>query len=578
MSNKLFLRSLNSPYNDETRGSVLSIQDMDNNLIYLKGLTSKTLTFNGEKILLEQLNGSVKEVNISSFNNLNVSGILSATTIQGDGSQLSGIDNFYVTGGTLSNNILYLDRNDILSAITVDLSTLETFDTKVTGVTFDNNLLTISDNSGTTFNILINNLTGLTVNGNISGTTFYGDGSQLENVLNLGSDDLTIPINTNRILNISSGSTFSINDTFKTFETSGNTFLISDNPIADNNLLLNHITLFRENNKVKARFKYDNSTIDEIKFGDVFDFYNADELTPISKSEKIRVKGFIIVSADTLNEETVIELDENQLALFNSPDITDVNGTLRILQTTGTIPFGNLEGLKEDKTLTEIFSGATEDMSTAIFHVVDNKVELLVPTGEIIVGDALQRGRSATVTSALDTLAKQVGDIFINGVDSKLQLGGTPTYIIRFNANGEGEAQKLISGNNKVLVTNNSGVEEEVDLVSFLDLLTATGVTANGVLNTTDLGGTARGVLGSWKITDLVIKNTTANLVHINLGTTPGGSDILNNFSVGANAFIDDIVLLKSLFSETVEQSIYVSSSNWNSANLIIKFSVKKVY
>lgn len=37
MNNKLILRTLNSPYNDTTKGSVLSHDDVDNNFIFLKG-------------------------------------------------------------------------------------------------------------------------------------------------------------------------------------------------------------------------------------------------------------------------------------------------------------------------------------------------------------------------------------------------------------------------------------------------------------------------------------------------------------------------------------------------------------
>ena len=67
---------------------------------------------------------------------LYVNSILSANTITsptfsggtyyGDGSNLTGIttDNFYTTGATLENDILVFDRNDTLSAYTVDLTPL----------------------------------------------------------------------------------------------------------------------------------------------------------------------------------------------------------------------------------------------------------------------------------------------------------------------------------------------------------------------------------------------------------------------------------------------------------------------
>jgi hypothetical protein len=81
-------------------------------------------------------------------------GTISATTFYGDGSHLSGI-------GSGSS-----------------------FDTKVTGGTFSNNILTLTNNTGGTVSTVINNFSGLTVNGTISattisGTSFFGDGSNL---------------------------------------------------------------------------------------------------------------------------------------------------------------------------------------------------------------------------------------------------------------------------------------------------------------------------------------------------------------------------------------------------------------
>jgi hypothetical protein len=58
---------------------------------------------------------------------------------------------------------------------------------EITGVTFNNNILTLLNSTGGTLTTLIDNFSGLTVNGGISGntisaTTFYGDGSQLTGI------------------------------------------------------------------------------------------------------------------------------------------------------------------------------------------------------------------------------------------------------------------------------------------------------------------------------------------------------------------------------------------------------------
>ena len=63
--------------------------------------------------------------------------------------------------------------------------TVSAFDTYITGTTFNNNKLVLQDNNGGTFSTYINSFTGLTVNGIISGTTYYGDGSHLTGVISV---------------------------------------------------------------------------------------------------------------------------------------------------------------------------------------------------------------------------------------------------------------------------------------------------------------------------------------------------------------------------------------------------------
>ena len=81
---------------------------------------------------------------VSIINGLSISGgTISGGTYYGDGSNLTGIDNFYVTGGTLSNNILTLSRNDNtninVGGFKSSLSGLT--DVSITGTTINHNLL-----------------------------------------------------------------------------------------------------------------------------------------------------------------------------------------------------------------------------------------------------------------------------------------------------------------------------------------------------------------------------------------------------------------------------------------------------
>jgi len=77
----------------------------------------------------------------------------------------------YVTGGTFSNDILSLRRNDGISIPITGFSSSPTIDTYVTGITYSNNNIIVGRNQGQsplTTNIFT--MTGLTVNGNLTVT------------------------------------------------------------------------------------------------------------------------------------------------------------------------------------------------------------------------------------------------------------------------------------------------------------------------------------------------------------------------------------------------------------------------
>jgi hypothetical protein len=95
---------------------------------------------------------------------------------------ITGVTDSYVTGATLNGNNLELGRNEGLPTVSVDLSSIDT-NYYVTGATFTNNLLTLERSGGlSNINVNIDNFTGLTVNGSVSATTYYGDGSNLTGI------------------------------------------------------------------------------------------------------------------------------------------------------------------------------------------------------------------------------------------------------------------------------------------------------------------------------------------------------------------------------------------------------------
>jgi len=109
----------------------------------------------------------------------------SATTFYGDGSNLTGIStqDTFVTGGTYDQNSgVATFTNNTGGTFSVTGFYTGATDVFVTAVTFTNNLLTLYRNDGATFGTTIDNFTSLNVNGPVSATTFYGDGSNLSGV------------------------------------------------------------------------------------------------------------------------------------------------------------------------------------------------------------------------------------------------------------------------------------------------------------------------------------------------------------------------------------------------------------
>ena len=164
----------------------------DGNLYTNNDLTANVINastyYSGGTNLLDLI--SSENITGGTFNNN--TDTLSIYKSNGSIISVTGFTDYYTTGATLIGTTAYFNRNDRLSAYTLNLSTF-TADTFVTGVTFSNNQLIIVKNDGTNVSTFINTFTGLTVNGllksnsisatTISATTFYGDGSHLTGLL-----------------------------------------------------------------------------------------------------------------------------------------------------------------------------------------------------------------------------------------------------------------------------------------------------------------------------------------------------------------------------------------------------------
>jgi hypothetical protein len=149
---------------------------------------------------------------------------------------ITGITDNFTTGATLIGSTAYFNRNDTLSAYTLDLSTfISTGDTYVTAYTYSNNVFTIARNQGLpNLSVLMNAVTGLTVNGNltvtgntnvqaltattISATTYY---NLPVDVYVTGGTVSRTNNNTSLLFTNNTGGTFNVSTIVDTFVTGG---------------------------------------------------------------------------------------------------------------------------------------------------------------------------------------------------------------------------------------------------------------------------------------------------------------------------------------------------------------------
>ena len=145
--------------------------------------------------------------------------------------------------------------------------------TSITGFTYEDNTFTITDNNGGVFSATIDSMTGLTVNGDISGTTFYGDGSNLTGIVfndiyvtggTYSNGTATFTNNTGGTFNVSgfyTGST-DANTYITGYTYNNNTFTISDNSGTTFNATINTMTGLTINGNL------DVTTIDDVDYID----------------------------------------------------------------------------------------------------------------------------------------------------------------------------------------------------------------------------------------------------------------------------------------------------------------------
>ena len=153
MTTKLILRAVNSPfpspYNDFTKNRVLSHAELDNDLIYLKGLTIYTGQTSGSTLVLKQLNGGEIPLDLDIYTNSIFNHIVSGQTVEVKEGEEYNVYGDLVIDGRLNNKgrVTIMNGSMILSGTgifdnqgilnNVDLTTPATNSTNFYHIPFD---------------------------------------------------------------------------------------------------------------------------------------------------------------------------------------------------------------------------------------------------------------------------------------------------------------------------------------------------------------------------------------------------------------------------------------------------------
>ena len=157
----------------DAKNAKLTFQDMDNNLYYLQGLGVSGLTYSANTLTITNPTGGTTSVNIASDTNT----FITATTYNNLTNTITLTDNANTSFNVYIDSVSGLTVNGVLSATTIsggtlygdgsNLTGISTQDTFVTGGTFSSSTITFTNNTGGTFSV-----SGISSGTNLSKTLF----------------------------------------------------------------------------------------------------------------------------------------------------------------------------------------------------------------------------------------------------------------------------------------------------------------------------------------------------------------------------------------------------------------------
>jgi len=376
--------------------------------------------------------------------------IISGGTFYGDGSNLSGIstDNFYVTGGTFSSQILTLERNDGNNVLVSGFTDFYT-----TGGTYDNNtsLITFERNDGNSFDVDLSSIdvndtfvTGQTFNSltyNLS--TSRNDGITINTDLSSLASDVYV---VSGIYDILTGIVTYTNSTGGTFQVSGFTTGMTDSYTTAANL--NGETIEFDNN---------------IQGGNLYSV----NLSPVL-SGKTDLTLFDTHTGDTNNPHQTSF--NNLISTAHTHTISDVTNLQTELDSKiqNGINSGGANEVFSGKSGTDLYfrtiSGGSNTTITTIDDIIKVDVSIPIDTNTFVTG-----GTFSSETLTLDR--NDGGSVVVTGFTTG---GGDNFYVTGFTYDDA----------NTFTISRNGGLS---DLSATINTLT--GLTIDGVLSASTYTG-----------------------------------------------------------------------------------------
>ena len=361
---------------------------------------------------------------ITHYNNVsNLAGkFLSGTTsgfVLADITSISGVDT-YVTGFTYSNNVLTIKQNQGQSDLTATINTMTGLtvngsfsattylglptDINVTGATYANNTFTFTNNTGGTFNVLFNTVTGLTVNGTLSATT-ANFGTLNVTTLNVtGGSITTAASNPNDIVNYSTLTGYSsTNDIYVTGGTISYTGPNGTITLGRKNAANVSITGLTDIYLTGGTYASGTLTLNNNNNAS----FNVTGLT----STDTYVTGFTYTPASN-----TFTIKQNQGVSDLTAAFNTVSGLTVSNLTAGRVVYVGTSGLLKDE------SGFAYDESTNTFSVPSDGAVSVGTGGLSVAGDAVVQGNLTVFGTAISAFTSQ---LYVE--DDNITLNYNPT-------------------------------------------------------------------------------------------------------------------------------------------------------